>query len=137
MLASPNLALANGVLALHVALILFNVFGLIAIPLGAWCGWRFVRIAWWRLLHLLALAMVAAQAVAGRVCFLTLLQDDLLGQHGRPAPLIMRWVDRVIFWPLPLWFFAGLYVLVWLYVLALWWWVRPSWSRWRIRHHPG
>lgn len=130
---SPDLGLADAVLALHVAIILFNVFGLIAIPLGAWCGWRFVRVAWWRLLHLLALAVVAAQAVAGRACFLTLLQDALRAQHGRAPPLIMQWANRLIFWPLPLWFFAGLYVLVWLYVLALWWWVPPDWPHRRMR----
>ncbi len=135
MLAAPDLGLADGVLALHVAIILFNVFGLIAIPLGAWFGWRFVRIGWWRLLHLLALAVVAVQAVAGRVCVLTLLQDQLLGQHGSAPPLIMRWVDRVIFWPLPLWFFTGLYVLVWLYVIALWWWVPPYWPPRQMRHN--
>ncbi len=135
MRGSSDLGLANAVLALHVGVILFNVFGLIAIPLGAWFGWRFVRIAWWRLLHLLSLAVVAAQALAGRVCLLTLLQEDLRGQHGNAPPLIMRWVDRVIFWPLPLWFFTGLYVLVWLYVVALWWWVPPYWLGRRVRRH--
>jgi hypothetical protein len=62
--------------------------------------------------------------VAGRACFLTLWQDALAGTGGR-VPLVMRWVNRVIFWPLPLSFFAALYVLVWLYALALLWWVPP------------
>ena len=128
--------LADGVLALHVAVILFNVFGLIAIPLGGWRDWRFVRVAWWRLLHVGALALVAAQALAGQACFLTLWQDALIGAGGSaPPPLIMRWVDTLIFWPLPLSFFALLYVVVWLYVLALLWYVPPKWharrDRWR------
>lgn len=129
MRAIPNHGLAGVVLALHVAIILFNVFGLVAIPLGAWRGWRFVRVVWWRLLHLLALAVVAGQAATGRVCFLTLLQDALLGQPGQRPPLIMRWVNRAVFWPLPLWFFAVLYGLVLFYALALWWWVPPRRSR--------
>lgn len=133
--ASSHHGLAGVVLALHVAIILFNVFGLVVIPLGAWRGWRFVRVAWWRLLHLLALAVVAAQAATGRVCFLTLLQDELLGQHGRRPPLIMRWVNHAIFWPLPLWFFAILYGLILLYALALWWWVPPRRSRRYAPHH--
>jgi hypothetical protein len=119
--------LADGVLALHVGIILFNVFGLVVIPLGGWRGWRFVRVAWWRFLHLGALAVVAVQALAGRACILTLWQDALLGRGQSAPPLIMRWVDRIIFWPLPLWFFAALYVLVWLYVLALLRWVPPEW----------
>jgi hypothetical protein len=135
MLGASDLDLADGVLALHVGIILFNVFGMIVIPLGAWFGWRFVRIAWWRLVHVLALAVVAAQAAAGRVCVLTQLQDDLLGLHGSARPLIMRWADRLIFWPLPLWFFTGLYVLVWFYVIALWWWVPPYSPRRPMGHH--
>ena len=64
------MALAAAILAAHLAIILFNLFGLIAVPLGAVCGWRFVRVRWWRLLHLVSLAAVAAQAVLDRACFL-------------------------------------------------------------------
>jgi hypothetical protein len=68
MSAAGALRLAEGVLAAHVCIILFNVFGLVAIPLGRWLGWRFVRVAWWRLLHLVSMAAVAVQAAAGRAC---------------------------------------------------------------------
>jgi hypothetical protein len=115
--------LAGLVLTVHVAVILFNLFGLIAVPLGAWRGWSFVRIFWWRALHLAALAVVALQAVLGRACFLTLWQDSLLqnaGETGSRVPLIQRWVAQAIFWPLPVWFFALLYVTVWIYAIALW-----------------
>jgi hypothetical protein len=77
--------LADAVLALHVGIILFNVFGLVVIPLGGWLGWRFVRVAWWRLLHLGAMAVVAMQALVGQACFLTLWQDALVGMgQGEP-----------------------------------------------------
>lgn len=129
-MATPFAAdLADAVLALHLLVIGFNVFGLVVIPLGAWLGWRFVRVAWWRVLHVAALAVVAGQALAGRACFLTLWQDALAGRPGHPLPLLMRWVNRVIFWPLPLWVFAALYVLVWVYVLVLLWAVPPRWPR--------
>lgn len=119
--------LAELVLAIHVVVILFNVFGLVAIPLGGWRGWRFVRIFWWRALHVAAMAVVAIQAVAGRACFLTLWQDALAGAGPARTPLIMGWVNRLIFWPLPLWVFAIAYVLLFLYVIALCWLVRPVW----------
>jgi hypothetical protein len=46
------------------------------------------------------------------------------------APLVERWVRAVIFWPLPLWFFAALYVAVCLYVVLLWRLVPPrGWAR--------
>jgi hypothetical protein len=124
--AHTALTLAALVLAAHVAVILFNLFGMVAVPLGAWRGWPFVRIRWWRALHVAALAAVAAQALFGRACFLTLWQDALVGSGARPTPLIMGWVDRLLFWPLPMSFFAALYVLGFLYVLLLWRLVPPG-----------
>ena len=56
--------LAYAVLAAHVAIILFNLFGLVAVPLGGLCGWRFVRFRWWRILHIVLLVTVAVQAPA-------------------------------------------------------------------------
>ena len=111
--------LAEAVLAAHLAVIGFNLFGLIAIPLGAWRGWRFVRIRWWRWLHLASMAVVALQALAGRACFLTIWQGRLSGEVGAPPPLIMSVVNRLIYWPLPIWVFAAGYVALFLYVIAL------------------
>jgi len=111
-------ALALAVLAVHVAVIAFNVFGLIAIPLGSLFDWRFVRVFWWRALHLALLAVLVLQALFGRPCFLTLwqaaLEQDALASR---EPLIPRFVESVIFWPLPIWFFAALYVAVGIYAL--------------------
>ena len=121
--------LADAVLWLHVMVVLFNVFGLVVVPIGAWRGWKFVRIFWWRALHLAMLAVVAIQAVFGRACFLTIWQSDLLqqaGEAGSNAPLIQGWVTRLIFWPLPLWVFVALYLAVWAYALALWRLVPPG-----------
>ncbi|HEU0196542.1 MAG TPA: DUF2784 domain-containing protein [Nevskiaceae bacterium] len=123
--------LALSVLLVHVAIIVFNVAGLVLVPIGAWRHWRWVREFWWRLAHLLSLAVVALQAVAGRACFLTIWQADLSGAAA-PPPLIAHWINQLIYWPLPLWVFAVIYVLVWLYMLALWMWIRPL-SPWRAR----
>lgn len=112
-------ALAEAILVLHLTVILFNVAGLIVIPLGAWLGWRIVRIAWLRLLHLALLAVVAAQALAGRACILTIWQSELAGRGAVPSPLIERFADGLIYWNLPLWVFIWLYVAAFLYVVAL------------------
>lgn len=117
---------ALAVLALHLLVILFNLFGLVAVPLGAWRRWAFVRVFWWRALHLASLAVVALQAVFGRACFLTVWQHTLARGGGEAQPLIAGWINRLIFWPLPLWVFAVIYVAVGLYALALWWWVPPK-----------
>jgi len=120
-----NPQLGQLVMALHLGVIAFNVAGLVLIPLGAWRGWRWVRIPWLRALHLAALAVVALQAVAGRACFLTDWQDALTGA-GAHDPLIMRWVNGLVYWPLPPWVFAAAYAGVFAYVLALWRWAPPE-----------
>lgn len=127
--------LARAILYFHVLVITFNLFGLLVIPVGAWRGWAFVRVFWWRALHLAILGIVAVQALFDRICFLTLWQSELLeaaGETASHASLIQRWLSRIIFWPLPLWAFAVLYVLIWIYVLSLWWLVPPR-SHWKAR----
>ncbi|MHB1643550.1 MAG: DUF2784 domain-containing protein, partial [Acidithiobacillus sp.] len=122
------------ILAFHILIIAFNVFGLIAIPLGAWRGWRWVRIFWWRALHLVALLVVAVQALLGTACFLTIWQSELqeaAGRQGYRLPLIQTWIDHLLFWHLPMSFFTSIYVLIWVGVLLLWWKVPPvlPWRR--------
>jgi len=47
-----DIIIAEAVLGLHLVIITFNVAGLILIPVCAWLGWRIIRVAWLRLLHL-------------------------------------------------------------------------------------
>ncbi len=118
---------ALAVLYFHSAVVLFNVFWLIAVPLGAWFGWQFVRSFGWRILHLAALVIVAAQAAAGRLCFLTLIQNELQAASGGatpPSPLT-RIIMDVIYWPLPGWVFAPLYMLALGFAAYLWFAVPP------------
>jgi hypothetical protein len=124
MALAANATLAELILAVHFAVIAFNLFGLFAIPLGAWRGWSWVRAPLWRWLHIGSLAVVALQALAGRACFLTIWQDAL---GGRPEgePMIMRFVNGLIFWPLPAWVFTTIYVAVLAYALALLRWAPP------------
>jgi len=106
-------------LAVHLLVIAFNVVGLAAIPLGAWRGWAWIRVRWWRALHLASWALVAVQAALGRACILTIWQDRLEGAGPRP-PLIERWVNSVIYWPLPIWVFGASYLALFAAVLGFW-----------------
>jgi hypothetical protein len=123
------LVLADLVLAVHLAVIAFNLFGLVVIPLGAARGWDFVRVYWWRALHVGILALVALQAVAGRACFLTDWHAALVRAAGRDEssrPLVERFVERVVFWPVAPWVFVVLYLTVCAYTLILWRLVPPK-----------
>jgi hypothetical protein len=83
-----------------------------------------VRIRWWRLLHVASWLVVAVQAAVGRACFLTVWQDGLTG-GGAADPLIMRWVNALIYWDLPMWAFTAAYLALFGVVLALLWIVPP------------
>jgi hypothetical protein len=111
------------VLAVHLAVIAFNVLGLAVIPLGARLDWAWVRARVWRAPHLASWALVAVQALLGRACILTIWQDQLSGSAPQP-PLIQRWVERAVFWPLPIWVFAAAYVV--LFAAALGFWFLPA-----------
>lgn len=126
MALSPGTA-ATLILLIHLAIVAFNVFGLVVIPVGRWLGWGFVRGFWWRFAHVLTLAAVALQAVLGRACFLTIWESALKtgAGPGDAPPMIATWINRVLYWPLPLWMFAAGYVGVLLYALLLWRWVPP------------
>ena len=117
-------ALAQAILAVHLAVIAFNILGLIAIPLGAAFHWAWVRVRWWRGLHLASWAVVALQAALGRACFLTGWQDQLTGAASAP-PLIERWVEGLIYWPLPIWVFGAIYLVLFAAVIAFWRLVPP------------
>ena len=116
--------LAQAILATHLAVIAFNLLGLIAIPLGVALRWRWVRVRWWRALHLASWAVVALQALLGRACFLTIWQDELTGASAQP-PLIQRWVERAVYWPLPIWVFGAIYLALFGLAIGFWWSVPP------------
>ena len=62
---------ADAVVLVHFSYVAFVVVGLAAILLGLVCRWGWVRNFWFRSLHLLAILIVAAEAVCGITCPLT------------------------------------------------------------------
>ena len=58
-------AIANLVLLLHAAIVLFVVGGLVLVVAGNAAGWFWVNTLWFRLLHLAAITTVVAQSWVG------------------------------------------------------------------------
>lgn len=128
---SPQI-LATAIVIVHLGVVAFNIFGLVIVPIGGWQHWEFVRGFTWRLIHLLTLGIVALQAALGRACLLTIWESDLMsGGNGIiPSPMIARFIDSLLYWPLPLWVFTAIYIAVLIYAVLLWRWVppRPAWK---------
>jgi hypothetical protein len=120
-----NALLADFILIIHFAFVLFVTGGLALIWIGAAVGWRWVRNFWFRAAHLGAIVVVAGEALAGVWCPLTIWEAQLRGARADKS-FIAQWIHRMLFYDLPEWLFTVAYVLFALVVLATLWWVRPE-----------
>ncbi len=121
--------LADLVLVLHAAIVLFVVGGLAVVLVGNARGWHWVNTIWFRLMHLVAIAFVTAQAWAGMVCPLTTLESWLRvqgGSAGYTSSFIEHWVQRVLFYEAPMWVFTVLYSAFAAAVVLTWWRYPPQ-----------
>jgi len=116
--------LADLVLLVHFAFVLFVVGGLGLIWIGAAAGWEWVRNFWIRVAHLVSILFVAGEALAGVWCPLTVWEAALRGQHAEKS-FVAQWIHRLLFYDIPEWVFTAVYVLFALVVAASWWFVRP------------
>jgi hypothetical protein len=100
--------LADAILVLHFLIVAFIVGGLILTWIGALAGWAWVRNRWFRYLHLAAIVFVAAEALFGMVCPLTVWEDMLRG-GTRAESFVGRWVRQLLFYQAPEWVFTSIY----------------------------
>jgi hypothetical protein len=92
--------LADAIVIVHLCLVLFVLTGVPLIYLGAARHWAWVRSRRWRLLHLIAIAVIAAESLFGIVCPLTVWEDRLRGKQISTG-FIERWIDRILFYDAP------------------------------------
>lgn len=121
--------LADLVLVLHFAVVLFVVVGTALILAGGFRGWRWVRRRAFRVVHLAAIGLIAGQAWFGVVCPLTTLEMWLrvrAGEFAYSGGFIAHWVGRLLYHDAPGWVFALLYTLFALLVAWAWHAVPPE-----------
>ena len=106
--------MADALLVLHFLIAGFIVAGLFLVWLGAAFGsttrWAWIRNPWFRYLHLAAIMFVAAEALLGFACPLTI-WEDLLRGGARPETFVGRWVYRLLYYNAPEWVFTTLYAI--------------------------
>lgn len=123
---------ADAILVVHALIVCFVIGGLVAIVLGGWRRWAWTRNVFFRLTHLVTIAFVVAQAWLGRLCPLTVWEQDLrlaAGQGIFERSFIERWVAELLYWNLPWWVFLTVYTLFGVAVAWSWWRFPPAWSR--------
>lgn len=124
--------LADAVLMLHVGVVVFVMGGLLLIIIGNLLGWRRVNNVWFRLVHLLAIAVVILQAWLGALCPLTYFEMWLRTQaHATTytGSFIQYWLQRLLYFDVPSWVFMFAYTLFGVLVLVVWWVYPPSFKR--------
>jgi hypothetical protein len=113
--------LADLIVVIHLAYVSFVVFGLLAILVGALLGWSWVRNIWFRVIHLTAIGIVVAEALAGVPCPLTIWEKQLrniAGQTGYTGDFIGYWAHQFLFYRADPWVFTVGYAVFGLLVLA-------------------
>lgn len=119
---------ADAVLLLHTLFVVFVIAGLVAIVAGRALSWKWVRNRRFRILHLLAIAVVALQAWAGVICPLTTLEMWLRSQAGDvvyAGTFVSHWLESILYYQAPAWVFVTAYTVFGLAVAASWYLVRP------------
>ena len=102
--------MADLVLLIHTLVVAFIIGGTAYIWAGARRGWPGGRSPLFRYLHLGVMLFVAAEALLGLVCPLTLWEDVLRGESLRSG-FVARWLGRLIYFNLPTWVFTTAYVV--------------------------
>jgi hypothetical protein len=113
--------LADLVVAVHVAYVAFVVVGQLLILVGILCRWRWVRNVWFRAAHLIAIAIVAGEALLDIACPLTVWEQQLRTLGGTPTQggtFIGNLLHELIFIDAPPWAFTMAYVAFALLVAA-------------------
>ena len=124
----PYQQIADVVLVVHFAIVLFVVGGLVLVVAGNLWRWSWVNRLWFRVAHLAAIAVVVAESWLGLTCPLTTLESWLRLQGGEPVhgeSFIGHWLRTLLFYEAPPWVFALAYTVFGLLVAAAWWHFPP------------
>ena len=139
MTAQTYLVSVDGLLVIHVLFVAFVIVGLLLTVAGGVAGWRWVRNPWFRLAHLLGIAVVVVQSWFGVICPLTTWEmafRERAGDVTYGGSFIAHWLGKVLYYQLPAWVFVLGYSVFGLLVLASWHWVRPRSFRQRRQQQP-
>jgi hypothetical protein len=116
--------LADAILVMHFAFVAFVVVGFVLILLGLLRGWAWVRDRRFRHAHLAAIGIVIMQAWLGRICPLTIWENELrrlAGQAPYVETFVQHWLHRWMFYDTAPWVFTAIYTAFGALVALAWW----------------
>jgi polyferredoxin len=120
---------ADTVLITHALFVVFAVGGALAIYIGYWLSWAWVRNYWFRLLHLGAIAFVVFESWLSIICPLTIWEMQLREKGNGSTyegSFIQHWLHSALYYEAPEWLFIVIYTLFGGLVVASWFIVPPK-----------
>lgn len=120
--------MADIILLLHVLFVVFVVAGLVLIFVGNAICWSWVKNPWYRVTHLIGIGIVVAQSWLGVICPLTTWEMALRSEAGDATytgSFISHWLQTLLYYQAPAWFFVTCYTGFGAVVVASWFLVRP------------
>ena len=115
--------LADAILVIHFLFVVFVVLGFILILLGLLARWSWIHNRSFRITHLTAICFVILQAWFGRLCPLTVWENELrrrAGQSDYSESFIEHWLHEVLFYQAAPWVFTTIYTCFGVLVLFTW-----------------
>jgi len=112
---------ADAILLAHFAYVAFVVVGFAIIWIGFACRWEFVRNIAFRLLHLVAMGFVLAEALFSVTCPLTVWENALRVRAGGGAyheSFMQHWLGHLMFHEWSKTAFVVLYAAVFVLIVA-------------------
>ena len=115
--------LADTLLVIHFAFVVFVVFGFLLILIGLPVRWSWIHNRNFRITHLAAIGFVVVQAWFGQLCPLTIWESELrhqAGQSGYTQTFIEHWLHEVLFYQAEPWVFTTIYTCFGALVVLVW-----------------
>jgi hypothetical protein len=131
---NPYSLAADLLVIFHSGYAAFIVVGLVLILLGGWRRWGWVRNFWFRLLHLLMIAVVVEESLLGVACPLTEWENRLresAGEEVAQGTFIGRMIHNFLFVDVSHNTLAIVYCAFGLAVLASFFFLPPRRPKWR------
>jgi len=121
--------LADAILVIHFAFVVFVVAGFVLILVGLLARWSWIHNRIFRIAHLAAIGIVVLQAWFGQLCPLTIWENALrrrAGQSDYAETFVEHWLHKVLFYQAEPWVFTAIYTAFGVLVALVWFLGRRS-----------
>lgn len=112
---------ADVILFMHLAFVVFVVFGLVLIWIGYCLKLRYTQNATFRIAHLSAMGIVLFESLAGMICPLTEWESDLRLKAGQgqtyETGFVRDWVHKIMFFDFSEQTFTIVYMVFFLLIM--------------------